>query len=507
MADEKFIKLICKVCGGPLEFDGSVYTCKACGAKFQDGRTKSQNEILLVSAYDKLRKAEFEDAIENFSFILSKDNACHEAYWGRALAKNGIIYVDDLIDNRKVPTCQRILDKNFLNDEDYLKAVELSNGVVKENYKQQALKIENIRKEWFDKASREKPYDIFICFKDSVRENGLERTPDSYEAQNLYTHLTGLGYRVFFSRESLRDKVSEQYEPYIYAALTSAKVMIVYGQKPEYFLSTWMKNEWSRYARMVTSGDKDANSLIVVYEKCDPSLLPSALKTRQCLDGSKKTFYGDLERHIAKVIENTQKKDEGKTPVAGKKEVQIAAALNKNLSEDRIDLSQEQKSNLAKNERQANSVHSAESGQYKTKEYVNSLRKIQEEKIDLIKADKKLKWPIMLTWILPICFLVSCGFLFASQLDNLSTAFAAYVASIVFAVLSGVECAFVNPKVLSVIKNKRLDIYMKKNSTANENDHYFKLGLKRIKKLYLILTILSFLFVAFIIIIMVLGSR
>lgn len=359
MADEKFIKLICKVCGGPLEFDGSVYTCQACGAKFQDGRTKSQNDILLVSAFDDLRKGEFEDAIDNFSLVLSQDDACHEAYWGRALAKNGIIYVNDLLEDKKVPTCQRISDKNFLNDEDYLKAVELSDGAVRQNYVEQAQKIESIRKEWLEKASREKPYDIFICFKDSDRDNGLERTPDSYEAQNLYTHLTGLGYRVFFSRESLRDKVSEQYEPYIYAALMSARIMIVYGQRPEYFSSTWMKNEWSRYARMVANGDKHSNSLIVVYEKCNPSLLPSALKVRQCLDGGKKTFYGDLERHIAKIIEETtaaggvEKIEIKRNAVAKKaKQVKLAAVNLKKIDNgDGYDLTLDEKKKMTAIER------------------------------------------------------------------------------------------------------------------------------------------------------------
>lgn len=361
MADEKFTKLICKVCGGPLEFDGGVYVCKACGAKFQDNSVKSKNEIMLVSAYEDLRKGEFEDAIENFSLIISHDNACHEAYWGRALAKNGIIFVDDLIDGKKIPTCQRISDKSFLADEDYLKTLELASDALKASYIEQAEKIEKIRLEWLDKASREKPYDIFICYKDSDRNNGVERTADSYEAQNLYTHLTGLGYRVFFSRESLRDKVSEQYEPYIYAALKSARVMIVYGQNPDYFSSTWMKNEWTRYARMVASGDKHSASLIVVYEKCDPSLLPSGLRCRQCLDGSKKTFYGDLERHIEKIVEETtasegsgvEKIEIAKNVVAKKaKQVKIAAVSLKKIDETGgYDLSLDEKNKITVVER------------------------------------------------------------------------------------------------------------------------------------------------------------
>lgn len=82
---------------------------------------------------------------------------------------------------------------------------------------------------------------MFICFKDSDKEHGIDRTPDSVEASNLYAYLTDKGYRVFFSRVSLKEKVAEEYEPYIYNALKTAQVMIVYGQKAEYITSTWVK--------------------------------------------------------------------------------------------------------------------------------------------------------------------------------------------------------------------------------------------------------------------------
>lgn len=50
----------------------------------------------------------------------------------------------------------------------------------------------------------------------------MVRTDDSIEVANLYTHLSSLGYKVFYSSESLRDKVAEKYEPYIYNALNTA---------------------------------------------------------------------------------------------------------------------------------------------------------------------------------------------------------------------------------------------------------------------------------------------
>jgi len=67
------------------------------------------------------------------------------------------------------------------------------------------------------------------------------RTPDSVLANDLYHELTQEGYKVFFSRITLEDKLGYEYEPYIFAALNSAKVMVVLGTRSEYFESAWVK--------------------------------------------------------------------------------------------------------------------------------------------------------------------------------------------------------------------------------------------------------------------------
>ena len=55
---------------------------------------------------------------------------------------------------------------------------------------------------------------------------------------------TPFHYRVFFAKITLEDKLGEQYEPYIFSALNSAKVMLVVGTRKEYFEAVWVKNEW-----------------------------------------------------------------------------------------------------------------------------------------------------------------------------------------------------------------------------------------------------------------------
>ena len=78
-----------------------------------------------------------------------------------------------------------------------------------------------------------------------LAHQGFSYCPD------IYYQLTAEGYNVFFARITLEDKLGEQYEPYIFAALNSAKVMLVLGSKKEYFNAVWVRNEWSRFLQLM----------------------------------------------------------------------------------------------------------------------------------------------------------------------------------------------------------------------------------------------------------------
>ncbi len=297
--------VICKSCGGRVSREGNYHVCKFCGFKWMIDADQDVHVIDRANAWSALRDCDFEKATELFETILLKEPKNHEAYWGRALARAGIIYVTDLDESKKVPTCNNITEDSFLESTDVQKAISLSPADLRETYRSQAEYIERVRLEWLKKASREPEYDVFLSFKDSDREHGIERTQDSIDAQDLYNALVAEGYRVFFSRISLRDKVAEHYEPYIYNAIKTAKVMIVFGERPEYFSSVWIKNEWSRFKARIEKGEKHKNALVVVCKNMNPGDLPAALRSRQCLNASDMTFLPDLYRHIARVVEAT----------------------------------------------------------------------------------------------------------------------------------------------------------------------------------------------------------
>lgn len=296
---------ICNICGANYEYRNGRWKCPACGA-FKAEELSNEEVTLFYNAAQKLRLCDFDEAEKAYTDIIEKFPKNPNGYWERLLSRYGIKYEEDF-DGRKIPTCYAASIESVLNDKDYIKALALADADTKAYFEQQAQYIERVRKEWIERARKEKPYDIFICYKDSDRANGIERTQDSIAAQDLYIHLTEQGYRVFFSRESLRDKVGEKYEPYIFNALSTAKVMLVYGTSSEYITSTWLKNEWTRYEKRLQAGEKKPNSLIVACDGFSPDELPKTLSSMQCFDATRRSFYTDLDAVLKRIIKAEEK--------------------------------------------------------------------------------------------------------------------------------------------------------------------------------------------------------
>lgn len=77
--------------------------------------------------------------------------------------------------------------------------------------------------------------------------------------------------------------------------------MLCIGTKPEYFNAVWVKNEWSRFLKMMTSDRNKA--LIPCYKDMDAYELPDEFAHLQAQDMSKIGFINDLIRGIKKLTE------------------------------------------------------------------------------------------------------------------------------------------------------------------------------------------------------------
>ena len=229
----------CKICGGEVDItpDLTMGECPYCHTVTTFPRFKTQGiEALYRRAEEARLSGNFDKAISTYEEIINSDTEDPEAYWGLVLSTWGIEYVEDPLTKDRKPTCHRVQFESILDDVNFKKALEISSGGEAEIYRQEALKIAEIQKNILKISAQEKPFDIFICYKESD-ESG-QRTPDSVFAQELYETLSAKGYKVFFARVTLEDKVG-LYEPYIFSALNSAKAMLVIGSKIEYFEAVW----------------------------------------------------------------------------------------------------------------------------------------------------------------------------------------------------------------------------------------------------------------------------
>ena len=191
--------------------------------------------------------------------------------------------------------------ESILTDTDYQAVLQYADSVSRAVYEEQAAAINGLQKKILEIVKSEKPFDVFICYKETD-ESGA-RTKDSVIANEIYHELTNSGLKVFFSAITLEDKLGQEYEPYIFAALTSAKVMLVLGTKTEYFNAVWVKNEWSRYLHLMKSDRKTKRTLIPCFRDMDAYDLPEEFSHLQALDMANIAFLPDLSRNIKKLID------------------------------------------------------------------------------------------------------------------------------------------------------------------------------------------------------------
>lgn len=290
----------CKMCGGDLSFQpgNSTGICDYCGEEQTLPKVVDENLQGLFNRANTLRmKAEFDKAAEIYEKILQASGTEAEAYWGLILCKYGIEYVEDPVTYKRVPTCHRASYDAVTADDDYKMALQYADVSQRMIYETEAKQIDEIQKGIIALAQKEDPYDVFICYKETD-ENG-QRTQDSVLANDIYYQLTQEGFKVFYAAITLEDKLGQEYEPYIFSALNSAKVMLVLGTKPEYFSAVWVKNEWSRFLKLMK---KDrAKMMIPCYRDMDAYELPQEFAHLQAQNMEKIGFINDIVRGIKKI--------------------------------------------------------------------------------------------------------------------------------------------------------------------------------------------------------------
>ena len=127
----------CKVCGGTLSIDPSktVCTCEYCGSVQTYPKINSEKIDLLLSRADVYRREnQFDNAISLYNQILDEEKEDPEVYWLIVLSQFGVEYVDDIRTHKKVPTVNRTSRFSIFSNENYKKAISLSDVYQKNEY-------------------------------------------------------------------------------------------------------------------------------------------------------------------------------------------------------------------------------------------------------------------------------------------------------------------------------------------------------------------------------------
>lgn len=214
----------CKMCGGTVEFEpgATVGVCDSCGTKQTLPRLDDDRRANLYDRANHFRRNnDFDKAAGLYEQILNEDSADAEAYWSLVLCRYGIEYVEDPATHRRVPTVNRAQFTSVFDDDNYKSAIRYADIAQRQLYENEARTINEIQKGILSISQKEEPFDVFICYKETDA-NG-RRTPDSVLANDLYHQLTQEGFKVFFARITLEDKLGTAYEPYIFARSTAQK--------------------------------------------------------------------------------------------------------------------------------------------------------------------------------------------------------------------------------------------------------------------------------------------
>lgn len=257
----------CKYCHAKLTVEDSqrVVLCNYCGTEqaLPCGLALPDRASQFERANHHRQNGDFDRAMEIYNKILDKNADDAEVYWSLLLCRFGVVYVKDAGGYK--PTINRMQRTSILADEDYRAACKHADAEQREIYMREAGKINDIQRRYLQIVESERPFDVFICFKDEPKGKAF--------GQDFYNLLTSRGYRVFFSAATLKSLAGEEYEPYIYAALQSARVMIVIATGAENVNSPWVKNEWQRFLLLMRE-DK-GRLLIPAVSGMRPEELPA----------------------------------------------------------------------------------------------------------------------------------------------------------------------------------------------------------------------------------------
>lgn len=120
------VAMKCPMCGGEVKMnsDMKMGECEYCGSQVMIPKNMEKIGNLYNLATFYRQNNEFDRSIETYKDILKEDSEEAEAYFGLAMSKYGIEFVEDPKDHKRIPTFHRTKERSILVDPDYIKAID-----------------------------------------------------------------------------------------------------------------------------------------------------------------------------------------------------------------------------------------------------------------------------------------------------------------------------------------------------------------------------------------------
>ena len=259
----------CRNCGAEIDIESAVngvVQCEYCRSKFTLPKEDITPAALkfLHDGESSLYICRFDDAYSFYKKAAELSPKEPEAYWGMAISQFKVQYVKDEVNDRLQPICHHISTDKISDNSNYKKAVSLATAEQRAEYERQAEEIDYIREEFYKLKQTGKEYDCFICVK-VTDDTTKQRTADYKHADDIYFDLKGKGYNPFFSERELGEVTGADYEARILYALYTSECMIVVCGKEEYLHTKWVKNEYTRFLRLVGDEQKESDSITIAF--------------------------------------------------------------------------------------------------------------------------------------------------------------------------------------------------------------------------------------------------
>ncbi|MBQ7306927.1 MAG: toll/interleukin-1 receptor domain-containing protein [Clostridia bacterium] len=309
-------EFICPNCQSKnFSVEDNVHTCKSCLSTFRVNQLSSKVFVDLMVANNERNSGNFEKAKNLYKEIIANDpnEDLSDVYFGLLLSEQRVIFEEDG-KGEKFPSFYKINEDETDKIEDTFTYNRAITYALKHNpdridvFNNLVEKIENAKKMYLDIKKKTKPFDVFICFKNSD-ENG-NHTKDRELAMDIYNEFNDK-YNMFFSEKTLKEIKSNyrEYEPNIYYGLYTAKVMLLICSKKDYIESKWLKNEWSRFTQINKQGNENKCIIPIFTDNFNPNDLPDELWHSQGIFDDRK-LMNNIDNALENIIHPVDKIEE-----------------------------------------------------------------------------------------------------------------------------------------------------------------------------------------------------